>query len=441
MLFSQPSDAAVPPGPRPAAADSCADNAVCFKLHFANNSSELMRDYRDNASTLDKLDRIFATRELTTWVDSINIEGGASLVGGVDVNERLSRERSESAKSYILPRNTYINPGLIRTTYQVYNWSELKRLVTEDLQTPYRTEILQILSLPLDDASKQRQIALLGDGMADQYILTHFARYMRSVSGIIFYMNPETPAEYKAAMIADEEPQITIVSRDSLSLRPVEPTSPITETALEEELIAEEQPAAEVEPASYAVSTPALNTRKPLFALKTNLLFDALTAINFEVEVPIGKRWSVAGELIFPWWLNKGKQHCFQLMNGNLEGRYWFGEREKRPVMTGWFTGLYVGGGYYDLEWETKGYQGEFFIAAGVSGGYAHTINKKGNLRMEYSLGIGFMQTKYREYAPQQGGEVLMWQRDGKFTWFGPTRAKVSLVWLLDFKSKKGGVK
>ena len=41
---------------------------------------------------------------------------------------------------------------------------------------------------------------------------------------------------------------------------------------------------------------------KPLFAIKTNLLYDALSAVNLEIEVPVGKRWSVAAEGIFPWW-------------------------------------------------------------------------------------------------------------------------------------------
>ena len=44
--------------------------------------------------------------------------------------------------------------------------------------------------------------------------------------------------------------------------------------------------------------------KKPLFAAKTNLLFDAMTVLNVEVEVPIRKHWSIAGEWIFPWWLH-----------------------------------------------------------------------------------------------------------------------------------------
>lgn len=192
---------------------------------------------------------------------------------------------------------------------------------------------------------------------------------------------------------------------------------------------------------SISMAMPDSAGEKPLLAIKTNLLFDVASILNIEVEVPIGNRWSVAGEWMFSWWLWDRKQVCFQILSGTVEGRYWLGDRTKLCPLTGWFAGLYTGGGYYDLEWKTKGYQGEFFIAAGLSGGYAHRINKSGTLRMEYSFGIGYMQTKYREYIPVNGGDILAWQKDGRYSWFGPTKAKVSLVWMINHKTKKGGAR
>ena len=184
--------------------------------------------------------------------------------------------------------------------------------------------------------------------------------------------------------------------------------------------------------------------RKPLFAVKTNLLFDAATALNVALEAPVGKRWSVAGECIFPWWLWEKKQYCLQMLSGNLEGRYWFGNRDHRPQMTGWFAGLYAGGGYFDLEWGDRGTQGEFFIATGLNGGYAHTISKSGKWRMEYSLGAGYLITKYREYTPAFGMDDrwhLIRQKNGHYSWIGPMRAGISLVWMIDrcYQQKGGG--
>ena len=109
--------------------------------------------------------------------------------------------------------------------------------------------------------------------------------------------------------------------------------------------------------------------------------------------------------------------------------------------MTGWFAGLYIGGGLYDFEYNAAGYQSESLLIGGVSGGYSHSINKEGSLRMEYSLGIGYMVTDYIYYqshfAPT-GEWHPMYQESGRYSLFGPTQAKISLVWMLN---KREGVR
>lgn len=184
-------------------------------------------------------------------------------------------------------------------------------------------------------------------------------------------------------------------------------------------------------------------------ALKSNLLYDLVAAPNIALEVPMGDRWSVAGEWIFPWWTTcnsdaeDNPRNTYQLLNGNLELKYWLGDRSRRDLLTGWSVGLYAGGGLYDLEYETKGYQGEFFIASGVMCGFAHPINSSRSLRLEYSLGVGFLQTDYRYYEEHYGvnGEWhTIHMLSGRYSWIGPTSAKVSLVWLLNSRDKRGGV-
>ena len=188
--------------------------------------------------------------------------------------------------------------------------------------------------------------------------------------------------------------------------------------------------------------------KKPLLALKTNLLFDAATILNAEVEVPIKQHWSIAAEWMFPWWLRyKNDENIrpsrLEVLCGTIEGRYWFGNRNNKRVLTGWFVGLHSGAGLYDLQWKSKGYQGEFFIAAGVSAGYAHRISKRHpNLSLEYSIGFGYFRSHYRHYEAFWGSDNK-WHplrlNSGHYTWIGPTRAKISLVWLLNYKTRKGG--
>lgn len=178
---------------------------------------------------------------------------------------------------------------------------------------------------------------------------------------------------------------------------------------------------------------------KPLFAIKTNLLYNAVSAVNLELEVPIGRHWSVAGELISPWWLLNEKQHCLQLVNGTLEGRYWFSEHINQPTLTGWFAGLHAGGGYYDLEWDAKGNRGEHLMA-GLSGGYAHMIGKSGRFRTEYEFGAGYFITRYQSYTAIQGFDSkwhLVRQHNGTLSWFGPTRVKVSISYMLNYSAYK----
>ncbi len=179
--------------------------------------------------------------------------------------------------------------------------------------------------------------------------------------------------------------------------------------------------------------------QRTLFALKTNLLFDAVTLVNIECEVPIGNRYSVAGEWIFPWWLSESRQRCIELLCGTIETRYWFGEREGVEQLTGWCAGLYFGAGYYDFEWDSVGYQGELLLSGGLSGGYAHSIGK--NLRLDYSIGVGMLTTKYRKYNAQQCGNDwnLLRVKSGTKRWFGPTRCRISLSWMLHRNDKRGG--
>ena len=180
---------------------------------------------------------------------------------------------------------------------------------------------------------------------------------------------------------------------------------------------------------------PGKSRRRPLFAVKTNLLFDAALMPNIELEVPIGKRWSLNGEYMFPWWLINDDRYCLQILMGGLEVRYRPGKRSGRDVLTGHFLGLYAGGGKYDLQWDKNGYQGEFFIAAGVSYGYAHSIAR--NLRLEYNIGIGMLRTDYRHYHSRDNHRTLLWQENGEYTGLGPTKLKISLVWLITGKNKK----
>jgi len=84
--------------------------------------------------------------------------------------------------------------------------------------------------------------------------------------------------------------------------------------------------------------------------------------------------------------------------------------------------------GKYDLEWNNKGNQGEFW-SPGLTFGYAHKIGRRWN--MEYSIGAGWLSTNYRHYKGMLGNNELIWQYSGHDYYFGPTKAKIALVFML----------
>lgn len=200
--------------------------------------------------------------------------------------------------------------------------------------------------------------------------------------------------------------------------------------------------------------------RHPKFALKTNLLFDAATLLNGEIEIPVGKRWSVMAEVVWPWWLQKSHNRwCVEMGEVGLETRYWFHAwkrhstyqkwcEERNIPLVGFFMGAYINAAYFDFQLHRDhGVQGET-AGAGLTFGYSKLLSR--HWRMEFSLGVGASPYRYRKYHIDENTEVdpqrdqHLWRdtprgEDIKKLWIGPTKAKISLSWLLYGKCKKGG--
>lgn len=399
------------------------------QLIFKAGSSTLTAGYMGNGEVLEKFSKILSST-VSPYIESITIKGYASPEGSQDFNMTLSQARADAVRSYIETSYPWISADKIRAKGMGENWDGLRDLIEADYATPRRSELLHIIDNVPEEINyktntfRKKSVMELGPEPWNYMMKNHFPQLRAGVP-------MATRLTYKEAY-------------EMVGLKKEEPES---EHVIAEQEQEQKQPQVAEQPQKdmLITETPQVEWIKEFpFAVKTNLLFDLASALNVEVEVPIGKRWSIAGEWIFPWWLWEKKQYCLQVLSGNIEGRYWFGDRTGRPLMTGWFTGLYAGGGLYDIGWDDKGYQGEFFIAAGLSAGYAHTINKSGTFRMEYSLGIGYMQTQYKEYTPKMGVDDkwhLIRRQNGSYTWIGPTRAKISLVWMLNCNLKKGGVK
>jgi len=170
-------------------------------------------------------------------------------------------------------------------------------------------------------------------------------------------------------------------------------------------------------------------------AFKTNLLYDAALIPNLGVEVDLGKQWTIAADGLCAWWSSNSSHRCWQGYGGYLSLRHYLGQRVKQRTFTGHHIGVYVLTLTYDVEWGGRGYQAAHWgFGGGLEYGYSLPISRR--LNLDFSLGLGFQDGEYKEYDPEDGHYV--WQSTHKRHWWGPTKAEISLVWLLK-QSKKGG--
>lgn len=399
-------------------AQGCGKERREFILHFRFDRSLVDSGYRDNRHVLGALCGLFTDSADVARIDSVRIRAYSSPEGNSVYNARLARKRARALKGYLVWKYSRLNQRRIYTASQVEDWKSLSGIIENDSAVPCRDEVLQILALHKNGESVGTLLKKLNGGVSYRYIARHILPELRNASICTVYLR------------SMKHPQSA--RPESGGCSSVVPRSPV-EAPL--------QVAAEdYKYARYLADMERLHPRRvPLIALKTNLLFDLAMMPNVELELPIGNRYSLNGELMFPWWLFDGDKYCLQILSGGLEGRYWFGNRERHRVLNGHFVGLYAGGGKYDLQWDNNGYQGEFFIAAGISYGYAMNIAR--NLNLEFSLGVGLLRTSYEHYHARDNYQTLLWQNNGRYTWIGPTKAKISLVWMLNRKAKRGGEK
>lgn len=167
-------------------------------------------------------------------------------------------------------------------------------------------------------------------------------------------------------------------------------------------------------------------------SVKTNLLYDVILLPSLEFEYRFNKHWSVNLEGTMAWWHKDTKHKYYQLAQISPEVRYWFKSEGARK---GHYFGLFIGGGWYDLENGNRGYKGEGEYA-GISYGYMFPIGKY--FALEAGIGAGFLHANSEDYLPID--EHYVYQQSIRTNYFGPLKLKLAFVWNIGcWMGKKGG--
>lgn len=390
------------------------------KIYFRQGYSVLDLSRRNNKQSLDRI----ADSLKTSYADSvyqlrrIMVVGGASPEGSIPLNRRLSVNRAKVLFNY-LSRYGALPDSLKTNVFLGRDWNGLIRLVKDDENLPYREETMELLYELAEDAANNdlskgdhlRRMQRLRGGEPYWYMYRKYFPELRASRLYLWYekvWNPLAP----------------------VSMPPVKPTMPQTRA---------------VEPMIVPYVPP--QPRKWYLAVKTNMLYDALLAPNIGVEAYLGKDWSVAANWMYAWWKTDRRHWYWRTYGGDLSVRKWLGKAAKAKPLTGHHLGIYGQIFTYDFETGGKGYIGgkpggtlwdKMNYSAGVEYGYSLPVAYR--LNIDFSIAVGYWGGTYYEYKPVDN--CYVWQSTKERHWFGPTKAEVSLVWLIgrgNFNEGKGG--
>lgn len=375
-----------------------------FIIHYRVNEIELDADYMDNKAQLHRIRHYFSN---SPRIDSVTIYSWASPEGGIKLNTYLSRERGKNAKKLLLsysPDSSKFNAGKIKLSPIAENWDGLEKIVEERYFRHDRDKVLQILRTKgISDETRKWRLQQLNEGITWKYLIRRYMPELRAATWICVWAEvidpmPEVAAVMEAAMKAEMTHQV-----DSVTI--VRP---------------------EVKP-------QIIEQKRTLFALKTNLLYDAGTGLNYAIEVPVADRLSVQFQQHTPWWVTRDNRHCLQFLSLGTELRYWFipehrGDNVLGNNLLGHFIGAHVWSGDGDLQWDRFGCYQFTFWSAGLTYGFAIPVGKR--FHMEFSLSGGYASIPYQHYIPTEDWQILIKDRNnaGRLHYWGPTKAEVSFV-------------
>lgn len=400
-------------------------------IYFRPGYSLLELSYRDNAANMKALTQGIQTIKGNPCVQlqHIRILSAASPEGNSALNKRVAKRRGERLRDYL--KETLVLPDSIFTVSSAgEDWQGLAALIAKE-KTPWRNKALQIIRHTPEWVTRngkvvdgrKRQLQNLDGGKAWKYMLDNHFYTLRTGAVVVCEVKTlaaeSTPS---AAEARQEQAHPESASQQSASQSPSSPPFPAIPS--------------QVHPSSESQAPPVAS----YFALKSNLLYDALLVPNLALEASIGSGWTLGAGGMLAWWSKDAKHRYWRIYGGDLEIRKYFGTLAKSKPLQGHHLGIYGDFLTYDFEFGAKGYQSKATYAAGIKYGYSHPIANR--LNLDFALGIGYLHSNYKTYVPRDG--CYVYQETKKRKWLGPTQAEISLVWLLgkgNTNNKKGGKK
>ena len=414
-------------------------------VYFPLSETTIRPEYMGNEANIAVLREMLSDPNRVP--SRVVIEGAASPEGPVSINERLGATRAKVLVDFLTSEFPYLkNRIVVRSVAE--DWAGLRAsiLANGTLGSAEKEELIGIIDSNNSPARKEALLKASTSYPVVEKECLPYIRYAR-IGNIEFEAPAVTePADTTPKDTTPKDTVTTVVPADTTSAPVAVDTTDLFPARDTLEAVAPVDTTAKVNPYEGGIvpafPAPAKGYRNMIAAVKTNLLYDAVTGLNVEVEVPIANRFSVAWEDVFPWW-ETGNKYCFQLWEMGAEARFWFKPWETvgTEKLRGWFVGPYVMSGKYDFQYDKSlNYQGELW-SVGATAGYAMPIGKKKRVNLEFSLSMGYMKTHFRHYLPTDSYDKLIHDPAGDGSFYNifkyPTKAKVSLVVPISYGKKE----
>ena len=389
-------------------------------IYFRFDRSDIDTTFRDNHISTTKL--INLVTQPGIMIDSVDIYGYASPDGGHRRNNILSKERAASAKNFILkhsPDSLVLSSSRIRIHAMQENWEGLQKAVEDRYHYLNRNELLKIIHRKgLGVCTRENKIKQLDRGYTWYLLKKEFMADLRTATIITLYTSsyPSFKEYQRAQMMA------------------VEPGLIISQTVRQ----ATQQTDNHVTNQTEHTTTGNSKDAKVFLAFKTNMLYDLAMTPNVGVEFHLGRNWSLGANWAYAWWKHDPKAFYWRLYGGEINIRKYFGKASKTRALSGHHLGIYGQGLTYDLELGNAGILSELSYGGGLEYGYSVPVAR--TLNIDFSIGAGYLGGEYKVYDPID--DHYVWRETRQRHWFGPTKAEISLVWLIGNKVfRKGGAR
>lgn len=378
------------------------------RFYFDLDRDEIRYELRGNRAMMDSTAMILRTLMADTTVTTLRLDviSSSSLEASNAYNSRLTARRT-SAFLRELRSRLDIPYHVLYVHDNIFDWDQLY-LLTANSQCPEREKALRIIrSYPTIGINKQAddirksQLQQLAGGATYDYMMKHLFPSMRNTT---------------VTISASHQPEFAPA--------PQQPDTANRGTR-----------GGKNDGLGYNVPRD-LKRPRAILGVKTNMLYDVAATPNIGIEFYVAPQFTIAANWAYAWWHKDSKSRYWRAYGGDLEARYYFRKPDGRKdriahAFQGHHVGLYGALCTYDFEFGNNGQQGaKWNYGGGISYGYSLPIAKR--LNLDFTLGLGCLYGDYYTYEPSTvKDDDYYWTATKQRKYWGPTKAEISLVWVL----------